>query len=98
MALIDDFLENVTDECGNKMDFSNIEVDGFSGILCFGEDYADVQIEENNFYMYNHFINKAQYKMILSFVEYVQEKMKDHRQISEDDIKTKNSLYNWGKF
>ncbi|MGL5233886.1 MAG: hypothetical protein ACRC8Z_03915 [Empedobacter falsenii] len=98
MSLIDDFLEIVTDECGNKIDFSNIEVEGFEGLVCFGENYAEINIKEDSFWLGKYELFESQKEMLTEFVNYVQQKMKDHRQISEDDIKTKNSLYNWGKF
>lgn len=85
MALIDDFLESVTDECGNKIDFSNIEVDGFEGLICFGENYAEIDIKENSFWLGNYELYESQKEMLTEFVNYVQQKMKESREYFENN-------------
>lgn len=85
MALIDDFLESVTDECGNKIDFSNIEVDGFEGLICFGDNYAEIDIKENSFWLGNYELFESQKEMLTEFVNYVQQKMKESREYFENN-------------
>lgn len=85
MALIDDFLESVTDECGNKIDLSNIEVDGYEGLICFGENYAEIDIKENSFWLGNYELFESQKEMLTEFVNYVQFKMKESREYFENN-------------
>lgn len=85
MSLVDDFLESVTDECGNKIDFSNIEVDGFDGLICFGENYAEIDIKENSFWVGNYELFESQKEMLTEFVNYVQQKMKESREYFENN-------------
>lgn len=85
MAIIDDFLEIVTDECGNKIDFSNIEVDGFEGLICFGENYAEINIKEDSFWLGNYELFESQKEMLNEFVNYVQQKMKENREYFENN-------------
>ena len=85
MNLIDDFLESVSDEYGNKIDFSNIEVDGFSGIVSFGNYWADISITIDEFIINDSEINNAHKKMISAFAGYVQNKMKESREYFENN-------------
>lgn len=85
MALIDDFLESVTDEFGNKIDFSNIEVDGFEGVVCFGSNYAEIDIKEDSFWLGNYELFESQKEMLNEFVNYVQQKMKESRGYFENN-------------
>lgn len=85
MNLIDDFLESVSDEYGNKIDFSNIEVDGFSGIVSFGNYWADISITIDEFIINDSEINNAHKNMINAFGEYVQKKMKESREYFENN-------------
>ena len=85
MNLIDDFLESVSDEYGNKIDFSNIEVDGFSGIVAFGNYWADISITIDEFIINDSEINNAHENMINAFAGYVQNKMKESREYFENN-------------
>lgn len=87
MSLIDDFLESVTDECGNKIDFSilDIEVFGFDGVVCLGHVGTDLYIKEDHYGADLSLFNNNQKKMVLSFVDYVQFKMKESREYFENN-------------
>lgn len=95
---IDKFLESVTDEHGNKIDFSDIEIEGFSGVLCIVNNCADVHISINNFEVYNNDLTEEENRMLFEFAMYTQRKMKEYKQFLQDDINTKKNLYNYGKF
>lgn len=92
MNLVDKFLETATDEFGNKIDFSNVEVEGFGGIICVIENTADVFIAEYNFETYNSDLNNEENRLLFEFVLYVQQKMKEHTAFVKDQINTQNSL------
>ena len=85
MNLIDDFLESVSDEYGNKIDFSNIEVDGFSGIVSFGNYWADISITIDELIINDSEINNTHENMINAFAGYVQNKMKESREYFENN-------------
>lgn len=92
MDLVYKFLQTVTDEFGNKIDFSNIEVDGFDGTMCVIENCADVHISERNFDVYNSDLTAEENRLLFEFAIYVQKKMKEQRKFYKDQINTQNSL------
>lgn len=92
MDLVDKFLESIKDEFGNKIDFSNIETEGFSGRICFGYNYAEVEISENQFWIGINVLNVDQKQMLNAFIDYVQTKMKEQREFTRDIKETENSL------
>lgn len=98
MNLVDKFLENVTDEFGNKIDFSNVDVEGFGGTVCVIENTADIFIAEYNFETYNSNLNNEENRLLFEFVLYAQQKMKEHTAFVKDQINTQKSLNNYGKF
>lgn len=94
MDLVDKFLATVTDEYGNKIDFSNVESEGFEGSVYFGEEEIDIYIIIDYYHIYNaHYITEEEYAMCEAFKDYVQQKMKEHKAFLQDDINTKNNLY-----
>ncbi len=87
MDLVDKFLATVTDECGNKIDFSklDIEVFGFDGVVCLGNVGTDLYIQEDHYGADLSLFNNNQKLMVLSFVDYVQQKMKESREYFENN-------------
>ncbi len=85
MDLVDKFLATVIDECGKSIDFSNVEVEGFEGVVCFGQYYADVKITESEFIFHNTLLTKYQRDMVIAFKDYVQQKMKESREYFENN-------------
>lgn len=86
-TLIDDFFDSVTDEFGNKIDFSNIETEGFNGCITFSnfEYYAELYITENEFEIYNSNLNESLKNQVDEFIKYVQQKMKESREYFENN-------------
>ncbi len=85
MDLVDKFLENVTDELGNKIDFSDLEIEGFSGVLRVVSNCADVHISEWNFDVYNSDLTEEENRMLFEFAMYAQRKMKESREYFENN-------------
>lgn len=98
MNLVDKFLETVTDEFGNKIDFSNVEVEGFEGdiILNNKPGYASVDLDGSLIFTPDY--DNEEVKMVDEFIEYVQQKMKEHKAFVKDQVNTQKSLNNYGKF
>lgn len=92
MTLIDKFLETVTDEFGNKIDFSNVEAEGFDGIIFLGPLGTDIYIQKDHYTFNSTLFSDYQKEMIEAFVEYIQQKMKEHKAFVKDKINTQNSL------
>lgn len=92
MNLIDKFLETATDEFGNKIDFSNVEVEGFEGTICVIENTADVFISMSVFEVFNSNLTVEENRILFEFAMYVQQKMKEHKAFVKDQINTQNSL------
>lgn len=79
MNALDQFLATVTDEFGNNIDFSNIENEGFSGIICFGEKSAEISINEESFIELQSDLSESDKTMLNAFVEYTQSFMRDQK-------------------
>lgn len=79
MNALDQFLATVTDEFGNNIDFSNIENEGFNGIICFGEKSAEISISEESFIELQSDLSESDKTLLNAFVEYTQSFMRDQK-------------------
>lgn len=79
MNALDLFLTNVTDEFGSKIDFSNIENEGFTGIVCLGENSAEIDITIDSFTELQNDLSTDEKSMLEAFVNYTQNEMKKQR-------------------
>lgn len=92
MNLVDKFLETATDEFGNKIDFSTVEVECFNGSFFLGKNEGYMAIDEYGSISMKHDFTILQEEMTSEFIEYVKQKMKEHKDFVKDQIKTQNSL------
>lgn len=97
-TLVDKFLATVTDEFGNKIDFSNVESEGFEGNILINNKQGSIYIYNNAYGLLDDNFNEEEKEITSAFIKYVQQKMKEHKAFLQDDINTKNDLYNYGKF
>ena len=97
MNLVDKFLETATDEFGNKINFSNVEVEGFNGDIFFNDQqyYCYLKISQNEQYIADNNLDIESEKIVFAFMKYVQQKMKEHKAFVKDEINTQNSLNKW---
>lgn len=79
MKALDLFLTNVTNEFGDKIDFSNIENEGFTGIICFGENSAEIHVNINSFTELDSDLSESEKLMLDAFVSYTQSEMKKQK-------------------
>lgn len=95
MNLVDKFLETATDEFGNKIDFEDVEVYSFNGDIFFKnqEYYCYLKISQKEQYISDNNLDIESEKTVFAFIEYVQQKMKDHKAFVKDQINTQNSLW-----
>lgn len=77
MNALDQFLANVTDEFGNKIDFSNIENEGFNGIICIGDKSAEISIDKDSFIEIESDLSNDERIMLNAFIEYTQSEMRN---------------------
>lgn len=77
MNALDLFLNNVTDEFGDEIDFSNIQNEGFNGIVCFGEKSAEISIDIESYIELQNDLSENDQTMLNAFVEYTQREMRN---------------------
>lgn len=92
MSALDLFLNNVTDEFGYKIDFSNIQNEGFNGIVCFGKNSAEISIDLESFIEFQSDLLENEQIMLNAFVEYTQSEMRDQLFFIQDSKTTQKYL------
>lgn len=91
MNALDFFFENVADEFGNRIKFSNLSK-GFTGVVCFDERSADIYINSDSYTELDNDLNDHEKAMLNAFVEYTQSEMKSAKAYLNDIQRTENSL------
>lgn len=76
MNVLDQFFANVTNEFGEKINFSNIESEGFTGIVCFEDRSAEISIDTDSYNEYESDLNDNDQMMLNAFIEYTQSEMR----------------------
>lgn len=90
--LLDTFLLIATDEFGEKLNLSNVQNNGFSGVISINENSADVDVQIDDYNLYDSDLNDQDVKMLEAFISYVQKEMKDQSFFYRNIINTEKSL------
>lgn len=92
MNALDFFLANVTNEFGDKIDFSNIENEGFAGIICLGEKSAEISINIDSFTELESDLTAREKDMLDAFVYYTQSEMQKQYAFTQNIKSTQKYL------
>ncbi len=92
MNALDLFLANVTDEFGNTIDFKNIENEGFHGIVCIGQNSAEISIAADSFIDIENDLSDSENTMLRAFVNYAQNEMNKYRSFIQNVNTTQKYL------
>lgn len=92
MNSLNQFLENATNEFGDKIDFSNIENEGFNGVVCLNDRSADISITIDSYCEFNNDLNDDEKVLLNAFIEFTQTQMQNANFFTQDIKKTQNSL------
>ncbi|KAB1228488.1 hypothetical protein [Chryseobacterium viscerum] len=77
MKTLEKFLNDVRNEFGEKINFSNIHVEGFAGVVCINDKSADINITIDDYHEYENDLSDEENIMLKAFVSYTQLEMKN---------------------
>lgn len=89
---LNSFLSLATSEFGEKIDYSNISIEGFTGVISLNENSVDIYITLDNCSVYNNDLSDEENKMLDAFVSYVQKEMREQNNYSKNVKRTEKSL------
>ncbi|MFC7347267.1 hypothetical protein ACFQO9_11115 [Chryseobacterium zhengzhouense] len=93
MNALDQFFASVTNEFGEKINFSNIENEGFTGVVCFEDRSADICIDIDSYKEFDNDLSENENMMLKAFVTFTQSEMKNCNFFREDIKKTQWTLF-----
>jgi hypothetical protein len=76
---LDTFLFLVRNEFGEKIDFSNIESEGFRGVICLNDHQCELSISIDDYSEHESDLSENEKKMLEAFIDYTQQEMRKQR-------------------
>ncbi|ROI05491.1 hypothetical protein EGI16_03645 [Chryseobacterium sp. G0240] len=75
--LLETFFSTVKNEFGDNIDFSNINSEGFIGVICINDHSADISVRIDDYQEYDNDLTDEENSMLNAFVSYTQQEMKN---------------------
>lgn len=89
---LNSFFLLATSEFGEKINFSNLSFEGFTGIICLGENSVDISITIDNIFENHNYLSENENRMLDAFISYTQKEMRDQNFYNQNVKITEKTL------
>ncbi|MDV7696253.1 hypothetical protein N6B72_04885 [Chryseobacterium soli] len=76
---LDIFFIQARNEFGEKIDFSTIETEGFSGVIFIEDRFIDINVTINECHVFENELTESENKILNEFIIYTQTKMQEQK-------------------